>query len=397
MTKGLYLTPVERLNDISFEDLRHHAESLRPVIFRENEQHWPPMRWTPEDLMARHGTAVVRVLDADIQYEGRSEEEQSLAMEEIAQPDLGAVDLERLIHRVIPPYIAPRVEPVLFPLVGAVKKQLERASTPEKTQPLSATTYAKQGDAHRLADFLNLILTKPTRARIFLGDIASFIPDAGEGLKSIGFIHKYGYEQSALRPGRLNWFAGGQGASTPLHHDEDFSSSFLCQLFGRKRVILFPYEQTSKLYRAPFSVASPVDPTRPDFHRYPKLKEATAFEAVLEPGDTLHIPGGWWHYVQYIEPGYSLGNRFYVRSAKVPLTRHYPRALEWRFSAYRFRTYFINYPVDMYMEGKLGRERWRRWKGARVGDPDLFMLLKEHVHLERRRAPLGARSQLVNA
>lgn len=388
-TTAIPCRPIERINDISLEQLRDHVEMLKPVIFRENGDTWPMPRWTPEAMIERYGDRVVRILDADVEYEGRDEEQSLIEKAEDVQTDISEITLERLVHRVLPPSLAPKIEPVLFPLIAKARdKQAAKSKGtggPAKSKGMSATTYAKMGDAHRLVDFLDLIFSTPTRARIFLGDIAGFIPDASEGLKSIDFIRRYGYDQSSMRPGRINWFAGGKGATTPMHHAEDWSSSFLCQLYGRKQVILFPYDQTPRMYRAPFSVASPVDPIQGDFKRFPKFKKVEAYEAILDPGDTLHIPCGWWHFVHYFEPSFSLGNRFYVRSGTVPLEKRYSKLLEWKLSARRFKTYFINYPVDIAMESRFGEERWRRWKGARVHAPDLFLLPKEKVRIDRRR------------
>ena len=41
----------------------------------------------------------------------------------------------------------------------------------------------------------------------------------------------------------------------------------------------------------------------------PKLKEAQGLEGVLEHGDTLYMPSGYWHYVSYITGGFSLALR----------------------------------------------------------------------------------------
>ncbi|MCY7330278.1 MAG: cupin-like domain-containing protein, partial [Saprospiraceae bacterium] len=89
----------------------------------------------------------------------------------------------------------------------------------------------------------------------------------------------------------------------------DMSHVFLNQIYGRKRVILFAPDQSRLLYRHPFTVASYVDVNRPDFGRYPALAFAKGYEVTLEPGETVYIPSGYWHYIEYTDGGYSISLR----------------------------------------------------------------------------------------
>lgn len=58
--------------------------------------------------------------------------------------------------------------------------------------------------------------------------------------------------------------------------------------------------QTPLLYNR-MGVYSPIDLDAPDHQRYPRLREAVVLETVLEPGDTLFLPLGWWHQVTALE------------------------------------------------------------------------------------------------
>ena len=78
---------------------------------------------------------------------------------------------------------------------------------------------------------------------------------------------------------------------------------------GRKRITLFGPECSPRLYRHPFTVRSYVDPERPDFRRFPGLAGVEGHQVVLEPGETLFIPSGFWHHVVYEEGGYSISLR----------------------------------------------------------------------------------------
>lgn len=106
----------------------------------------------------------------------------------------------------------------------------------------------------------------------------------------------------------LNLWVGPSGHTECLHYDP--MDGTLIQLHGTKRVILFPPSQTANLYPFPFYVHlrhgmklrswfSQVYPDRPDFDAFPRLREALRhrYEIILNPGELLYIPAGWWHEV----------------------------------------------------------------------------------------------------
>jgi len=93
------------------------------------------------------------------------------------------------------------------------------------------------------------------------------------------------------------WFGPG-GTRTPLHHDT--LMLFHTQILGRKRWRFVSPLQTPLLYNR-MAVYSPIDLDAPDYARYPLLRQARVLEVVLEPGDTLFLPLGWWHQVASLE------------------------------------------------------------------------------------------------
>ena len=40
---------------------------------------------------------------------------------------------------------------------------------------------------------------------------------------------------------------------------------------------------------------------RPDLNRHPKFRNATVTDVVVQPGETLFVPVGWWHYVRALD------------------------------------------------------------------------------------------------
>ena len=83
------------------------------------------------------------------------------------------------------------------------------------------------------------------------------------------------------------------------------------QIRGRKRVILVPFHQTPLVY--PFLdniVNSQVDPEHLDVRKFPRFLDASVFTCVVEPGDVLYIPRGWWHYLRSESPSISINHWF---------------------------------------------------------------------------------------
>ena len=54
-------------------------------------------------------------------------------------------------------------------------------------------------------------------------------------------------------------FVGGKGSVTHMHFDIDLSHIIHTQFTGRKRVLLFPFEEQHKIYRKPWEVLSIVN------------------------------------------------------------------------------------------------------------------------------------------
>jgi hypothetical protein len=98
---------------------------------------------------------------------------------------------------------------------------------------------------------------------------------------------------------------GPAGATSWLHYDFLHSHAYLAQIVGRKRCILFSPEDSDKLY------GGKVDPTNPDFERFPLFREVTAYECILEPGEVLLMPSGWWHHVISLEKSITVNYNFF--------------------------------------------------------------------------------------
>lgn len=87
---------------------------------------------------------------------------------------------------------------------------------------------------------------------------------------------------------------------TPLHFD--LTNNLVAQIVGRKRVILVPPSEASKLDASGEVVSAVGDLLDPQtLVRTPALRDLTLFDLVLEPGDMLFVPIGWWHQVTALD------------------------------------------------------------------------------------------------
>jgi hypothetical protein len=158
--------------------------------------------------------------------------------------------------------------------------------------------------------YVDMIAKGPAGWRIFLFNIFDHAPQLvndftwpEEYMK--GFVKKYPM-----------LFVGGATSITHMHFDIDLSHILHTQFTGRKRVLLFPYAEQYKLYRKPFEVLSLADFSnyhqntgKPDYEAFPALKKATGYEVILEHGDTLFMPAGYWHHMEYLESGFAMSLR----------------------------------------------------------------------------------------
>jgi Cupin-like domain len=121
-------------------------------------------------------------------------------------------------------------------------------------------------------------------------------PEFAPLLDDIGTLPPF-FDRAQLAAKSSFWFGPG-GTVTPLHHD----TLMLChtQIVGRKRWRFVSPLQWAHVYNHS-GVYSPVDVDRPDRVRHPDFAKATMLEVVVEPGETMFLPLGWWHQVTALD------------------------------------------------------------------------------------------------
>jgi hypothetical protein len=166
------------------------------------------------------------------------------------------------------------------------------------------TTVVNSADEHMpFGDYLDLIASKPTQLRMFLFNIFKHVPELCDD-----FTYPDHLMDGFLKQFPMMFF-GGSGSLVHLHYDMDLSNILLTQFNGSKKVLLFPQSESAKLYRMPFMVQSFIDIRNPDLTRHPRLKDVEGLECDLHHGDTLFMPSGYWHYMEYTEGGFALALR----------------------------------------------------------------------------------------
>lgn len=104
-------------------------------------------------------------------------------------------------------------------------------------------------------------------------------------------------------------FFGGKNSPVRMHQDIDMCNVLLTQCIGRKQVYLYSPEYSDLLYRTPFNTFSIANFENPDYAKFPGLQYAKGYNIMMDPGDSLFMPSGYWHYVIYLEGGFAVSYR----------------------------------------------------------------------------------------
>ncbi len=162
-------------------------------------------------------------------------------------------------------------------------------------------------DYMKFGDYLQMVKEGPLELRIFLFNIFQHAP---------GLVNDFFWPEHLMKGFVKKYpmlFVGGKGSITHMHFDIDMSHILHTQFIGKKRVLLFPHAEQYKLYRKPWEVLSVADYSHYhesfDYERFPATRFAKGYEVILEHGDTLFMPAGFWHHMEYIESGFAMSLR----------------------------------------------------------------------------------------
>jgi hypothetical protein len=166
-------------------------------------------------------------------------------------------------------------------------------------------------DYMQFGEYIDMVRKGPAEWRIFLFNIFEHAP---------GIVSDFVWPEHLMKGFVKRYpmlFVGGKGSITHMHFDIDLSHIIHTQFIGRKRVLLFPFEEQHKLYRKPWEVLSFVnfekyfdgEQSKLDLIKFPALKLARGYEVILDHGDTLFMPAGYWHHMEYLDSGFAMSLR----------------------------------------------------------------------------------------
>lgn len=178
----------------------------------------------------------------------------------------------------------------------------------------------------KMSDYIDLLKREPTKFRIFLWNALKEVPQ----LQNDYTFPDFGLK---LMKGLPMLFFGGTNSHTFMHYDIDLANIFHFHFEGKKLCILFDQKQNKYLYKIPHSLITreDIDHSNPDVEKWPALKHAKGYITELNHGEVLYIPEGYWHYMKYLSPGFSMSLRAIARNPKnfgkaiynIIIMRHY--------------------------------------------------------------------------
>lgn len=163
-------------------------------------------------------------------------------------------------------------------------------------------------------------------------------------------------------------FIGGEGSEFPiLHYDNLHTHAFLMQLYGSKLFIVYPPDQSPFMYPRDGihrNKSNVDDVEHPNLAKYPLFAHATPTKFILEAGETIFVPAGWWHTTRMLSPSVTVSANTANQSNWKAFTQDYvTNAAIHRPYLRRYLPALATYLTGM---GNLEQARWRR-QLARAG------------------------------
>ncbi len=231
----------------------------------------------------------------------------------------------------------------------------QRVALYNNTKSDAYTPINTADDYKTFGEYIDMIKQGPAAWRIFLFNIFDHAPQLTQDFTwpehlMKGFVKKYPM-----------LFTGGATSITHMHFDIDLSHILHTQFAGRKRILLFPHSESDRLYRKPFEVLSLADfsnyydpgKSKLDYQKFPALTKAKGFDLTLNHGETLFMPAGYWHHMEYLDSGFAMSLRALQPSITGKLTG------VW--NLFGMRT------IDTVMKKTLPQP-WYNWKKKRIFD-----------------------------
>ena len=113
--------------------------------------------------------------------------------------------------------------------------------------------------------------------------------------RDLGRLDKF-LSHAPDRSAAMLWIGAG-GSFTPLHHD--LTNNFIAQICGRKRLKIIAAAEAGRLQNHEYVFSRIVDLDKTPLPA--ELGQTTIHDVVLNPGEIIFMPIGWWHQVRAID------------------------------------------------------------------------------------------------
>jgi histone arginine demethylase JMJD6 len=180
--------------------------------------------------------------------------------------------------------------------------------------------FSVDGNNYRMAEFIDLVLTSSyEKPAPYLRNaiIGRFLPALLADVQPLPEYFSPNWLEgpmsqllrSRLHGGSEELYIGGQGGKFPfLHFDTWHTHAFICQLYGTKEFTAYAPDQAPYLYVSPnrYNQSLVSDLENPDYEKFPLFAKAQGMRFLLEPGEIIFIPAGWWHTARILTPSISV-------------------------------------------------------------------------------------------
>ncbi len=194
-----------------------------------------------------------------------------------------------------------------------------RENFPDKTAGIGDKRY-------RLADYVELMLTcteeKPAPYPFKIDieknftEILPYISPAFSVLEKNRLKSPVVTKRLIPSASTLEIFFGGKSGWFPyIHYDLYGLYAIVTQVYGRKEFIVYDPAQAEYMYpekEHPWK-SGIKNYHHPDYEKYPLFKNAVPVKDVVQPGETIFVPKGWWHTARSLEPTISIAQDLLTR------------------------------------------------------------------------------------
>lgn len=227
-------------------------------------------------------TASIEVINKPSRYQFR------LAFEKRRKPVVikGLLDDWPAMHKWNTDYLREKIGDVVVPVRVKPKSAPPGffAGKPDEKLPMKQMSVSEYIDLFEKGETTDVYLAGTS--------IPDYFPELEKDIPLLPYI-------DLDRKLRKQFWLGIKGTVAPLHLD--IWDNFLCQLTGGRRLVLFDPRDVNRLYPyGAFSSAPHISKINLDTAtsaEFPLLDELVGYEAIVEPGDVLYMPPGWWHQV----------------------------------------------------------------------------------------------------